>query len=148
MRYYYYILHKATDINMQGNNYVGKTKNLHSRFNKHRECCNDSTNSLYHLKVYNEIRNNGGFDNWVMTILESKEFNGTKKEISEQTNKKERELKELFGGQLNKNRPYITYTEKKELMRRINNKRYASCEEYRKQHKIKMLNRYYEKKND
>jgi hypothetical protein len=148
MRYYFYILHKATDLNIKGLNYVGKSQNIHARFNKHRSSCNDETNSLYHLKVYNEIRNNGGFDNWVMTILESKEFNGTKKEISEQTNKNERELKEKYGGQLNKNRPFITNTEKKELMRIINKQRYASCEEYRKQHKIKMLNRYYEKKND
>lgn len=144
MRYYFYILHKATDINIKGKNYVGKTKNLHSRFNKHRSNYNEP--KFNHFKVYTEIRNNGGFDNWVMTILESREYNGTKKEISEQTNKRERELKELFGGQLNKNRPFITNTEKKELMRRINKQRYASCEEYRKQHKIKMLNRYYENK--
>ena len=52
MRYYFYILHKATDLNIKGKNYVGKTKNIHARFNKHRSSCNDSTNSLYHL---NEI---------------------------------------------------------------------------------------------
>ena len=44
--------------------YIGHTCNLVKRRNKHNNCCNNENGKYYNLKVYQCIRENGGWDNW------------------------------------------------------------------------------------
>ena len=50
--------------------YVGHTTCWKDRkYNHHYHCCNETT-SKYNYKVYQFIRNNGGWDNWDMILIE------------------------------------------------------------------------------
>ena len=46
--------------------YVGHTTNFVQRKQTHKQSCNNN----YNCKLYNVIRNNGGWDNWEMIMLE------------------------------------------------------------------------------
>ena len=44
--------------------YIGHTVNLVARIRRHKCSCNKENNKYYNLKVYQCIRENGGWDNW------------------------------------------------------------------------------------
>lgn len=58
------------DTNIQ-NIYIGYTTNFKDRINVHRRCCNNSANKSYNMRMYEFIRNNGGWDNWTFDILQT-----------------------------------------------------------------------------
>jgi hypothetical protein len=65
-----YLLRHKDDIELQ-NVYIGSTKDFKNRKKAHKSACNNlSNNENYNLKVYQYIRENGGWDNWVMKIIE------------------------------------------------------------------------------
>ena len=53
--------------------YIGSTSQLLcKRKSAHKNSCNDEYNSKkYNLKVYNFIRDNGGFNNWDLILLDN-----------------------------------------------------------------------------
>ena len=53
--------------------YIGSTCNLIKRRNQHKNVCNNSTNKDHNMYVYRFIRNNGGWQNWGLYVIE--EFN-------------------------------------------------------------------------
>ena len=63
----YKICCKDTDIT---DIYVGHTTNINDRIRCHKDNCNYPKNKKYHFKVYDFIRNNGGWDNWNIIVLE------------------------------------------------------------------------------
>jgi len=50
--------------------YVGSTDNLEKRIIKHKSHCNNKNAKKYNYKVYQFIREHGGFDNWKFLWLE------------------------------------------------------------------------------
>tara|TARA_R110002153_G_scaffold273293_1_gene443692 strand:- start:36 stop:572 length:537 start_codon:yes stop_codon:yes gene_type:complete len=50
--------------------YVGSTRNMTQRKKNHKSRCNNVNDEKYNLKVYKTIRDNDGFENWFMVILE------------------------------------------------------------------------------
>lgn len=65
--------------------YIGSTTNFNKRKCQHKRLCNIETASHHHLKIYQTIRLNGGWNNWDMKPLE--EFpceNKTQQVIREQ----------------------------------------------------------------
>ena len=50
--------------------YVGSTANIIQREDMHKEACDDVENKNNHLRVYEFIRENGGWSNWKMVIIE------------------------------------------------------------------------------
>jgi len=50
--------------------YVGHTTNFKNRKNQHKFRCNTLGNPRYHLKIYETMRNNGGWLNWSMIEIE------------------------------------------------------------------------------
>jgi len=50
--------------------YIGSTVNPSRRKCQHKYICNNSQSKMYNLKVYEFIRNTGGFKNWSMVELE------------------------------------------------------------------------------
>jgi hypothetical protein len=77
----YHFVCKDTNVKSE---YVGSTTNFNKRKNHHKnDCCYETSN--HHLKIYQTIRENGGWDNWDMVPLE--EFsceNKTQQVIREQ----------------------------------------------------------------
>ncbi len=50
--------------------YVGHTTNKAKRKQQHKTRCNNPNDEYYNFYVYQFIRNNGGFDNWSMVVIE------------------------------------------------------------------------------
>lgn len=54
------------------NIYVGHTKNFKNRYSKHTDEYNDNKKSkVFDYKLYKNIRDNGGWNNWIMRPLET-----------------------------------------------------------------------------
>lgn len=53
------------------NIYIGSTTNFKVRKNNHKTCCNNDNAKSYNLKVYQFIRDNGGWTEWTMIQLEA-----------------------------------------------------------------------------
>jgi len=59
------IFYKFVCKNLEINScYVGHTTNFNHRKNQHKYCCNTEKSPKYNLKIYEAIRQNGGFNNW------------------------------------------------------------------------------------
>tara|TARA_R110000772_G_scaffold213716_1_gene324244 strand:+ start:445 stop:984 length:540 start_codon:yes stop_codon:yes gene_type:complete len=61
--------------------YIGSTTNYKQRMIRHKTTCNKPNSRHHNLKVYNFIRDNGGFKNWKFEILDEQVLN--KKEALE-----------------------------------------------------------------
>ena len=73
----YKIQHKNLEVK---DFYVGQTTNLKSRRNSHKkDCCNVNSKS-YNASKYTFIRNNGGWSNWEMVVIEEYKEGSTKQE--------------------------------------------------------------------
>ena len=81
--------------------YIGSTTNFIKRKHRHKWNCNNNTekNKKYNLKVYKFIRNNGGFENWTMIMLEQYNCNN-KKELESRERYCIELLKPTLNGQL------------------------------------------------
>ena len=74
----YKLVHNEDHDNI--NIYVGSTTNFIKRKNHHKRDCYNENNKNYNFKVYQHIRINGGFENWVMIQVEPFSCN-SKKEL-------------------------------------------------------------------
>jgi len=88
------------------NIYVGSTTNFKNRKNNHNRRCNNEKDKKYNLPVYKYIRDNGGWNEWVMIPIEEYPCN-SKKELEV----KERYHIDLLRPTLNKNIPTRTVKE-------------------------------------
>jgi hypothetical protein len=59
----------CNDVNIK-DLYVGHTTNFVKRKNGHKSDCNNVNSKQYNIYVYQFIRNNGGWDNFNMVIIE------------------------------------------------------------------------------
>jgi len=50
--------------------YVGHTTDFTKRKHQHKNICNNVNSKSHNFKVYNSIRENGGWDNWSMIEIE------------------------------------------------------------------------------
>lgn len=137
-----YTFYKITCLN---NNvdflYVGSTKNLNNRKWLHKSVCNNPNNSSYNLKLYETIRNNGGWDNWEVRPIGKGIFNNkTDARIEEQ-----RYINELRAN-LNSFRAHMTKDDENEMKKNyvINNhqKVLDSKKQYRDNHKEELKKKY------
>jgi hypothetical protein len=66
--YFYKII--CRDLNIK-DLYVGHTTDFNTRKRSHKNCCNNkSGNVRYHATCYKFIRDNGGWDNWDMVLID------------------------------------------------------------------------------
>ena len=63
-----YMIKKQDDFNNE-NIYIGSTCNFTRRKHKHKTTCNNENDKDYNLKLYQYIRENDGWDAWVMTKI-------------------------------------------------------------------------------
>jgi hypothetical protein len=50
--------------------YIGHTTCYYQRYRLHKSTCNNETSKGYNYKIYKIIRENGGWENWNMVIIE------------------------------------------------------------------------------
>jgi hypothetical protein len=66
-----YVFYKFTCLNDNIKNcYIGSTANLKNRKIKHKSACNNENDKAYNYNVYKMIRENGGWNNWSMVVIE------------------------------------------------------------------------------
>ncbi len=101
-----YILY-CKDISVK-EEYVGQSRNMIDRIVSHKSCVGDKTKSV---KLYNFIRDHGGYENWEFNILEVIPSNIPSNRISTWLNEKEQWWIDRLEPKLNsalKNNPYAT----------------------------------------
>lgn len=103
--------------------YVGHTTSFTKRKTQHKHTCCNENNRDYNFKVYQFIRENGGWENWTMVQVE--EYICSNKREAEA---RERYWYEELKGTLNTNYPARTYKEWVAFNK-------AELKEYYKQHR-------------
>jgi len=111
--------------------YIGHTTNFINRKAKHKSNCNNINGKEYNFKIYNSIRNNGGFENWSMIEIEKYPCN----DINEAT-ARERYYYELLNAKLNTNCPGRNdkeyYQDNKEYKKEYRDNNKDKMQEYNK----------------
>ena len=110
--------------------YIGSTTNMKGRKQGHKNRCNNPNSIKYNYKVYQTIREFGGFDNWDMILVEY--VNATSKQELE---KEERVVIELLQPTLNSSIPTRT---QKEWVEENKEKMQEYHKEYRQDNKTKL----------
>ena len=90
--------------------YIGHTTDFTKRKSHHKYACNHSNNKEYNCKVYKTIRDNGGFENWTIVIVERME----NCKDSEEARSRERYWYEQLSANLNTFRPIVSDDEIKD----------------------------------
>ena len=116
--------------------YVGSTTNLIKRKYYHKYDCNNVNSKAYNHYKYQFIRDNGGFKNWSMILIENYACEN-KRELE----KRERYFMELLNSTLNSYTPFLTEEEKKEQKKEYD----KEWIENNKQHYKDYQKEYYEK---
>jgi hypothetical protein len=119
--------------------YVGSTTDFIRRKRVHKSDCNCETSKNYNVKLYKNIRCNGGWDNFTMIEIEKYNCND-----SNEAHARERYYYELLNATLNSQVPIRSnkeyYEDNKEQINRTQKKYYENNKELIKQYKKK----YYE----
>ena len=115
--------------------YIGSTTNFTERKAKHKFNCTNEKTKNHNLKIYQTMRENGGFGNWRMIQVEAYPCQ-SKRELEA----KEEEIRKEFKAKLNAKRAFRTEEERKEEQEHYNQLYYKENIEKMKE---KMKN-YYE----
>jgi len=116
----------CNDLNIK-DCYVGHTTDMTKRKYTHKNACNNEKNRLHNCKIYQIIRENGGWENWNMVLFEKFPCNDKYEAC-----KREREVYEELGAKMNTKRPYTTQEERKEDLKQIKKQyREENKEEYK-----------------
>jgi hypothetical protein len=123
--------------------YVGHTTNFIKRKQYHKGSCNNENDKAFNYNIYKFIRENGGWENWDMVMIEK-----SKCENSLDAKKKEREYIEQLKASLNMNIPSRTkkehYNDNKEFI-------IEKCKKYVENNKVKVAEnhkKYYDEKKN
>jgi len=111
--------------------YVGHTTNFIKRKQHHKESCINPNNKGYHLKVYQMMRENGGWINWSMIEIEKFPCND-----HNEATKQERYWYEVLNANMNHLNPNRT---KKEYRDSHKEEIAKQGKEYRDSHKEKIF---------
>jgi len=126
----YKICPKNKDLNFC---YVGHTTNFTKRKRDHiKNTTNQNDKKHYHLKHYETIRNNGGWDEWEMTEIEH-----FKCKTKLEARIREQQLIEKYNANLNSLKAHVTEEEKQQTKKMITEKyRIENKAKIREQEKI------------
>jgi len=109
--------------------YVGSTSNFHSRKKCHKSECYNEKRKQYNLKIYQTIRDNGGWDEFKMIQIGTRE-NITKREAEQIEEEYRLELK----GNLNMKRAFLSPEVNKEYHKDYRQTNKERISERKKEH--------------
>tara|TARA_B110000046_G_C12785928_1_gene311011 strand:+ start:108 stop:653 length:546 start_codon:yes stop_codon:yes gene_type:complete len=113
--------------------YIGSTSNFVNRRYQHKHSCVNENNNHHNEPMYNHIRENGGWDNWIMVELEKYPCNDKR-----EAETRERYWIELCKSSLNKKIP----TRSKQEYEQINKETLSQIrKEYQKEYNIQNMSR-------
>jgi len=130
--------------------YVGSTKSLTDRKYSHKQTCNKPNKRNHNCKVYQTIRENGGWENWRMVIVEEC---GDISKI--QARIREEHFRMEFNANMNSCKAFISEDDKKEREKQYREDNKDTIKEQKKQYyetnkdKLKEhMKQYYEANKD
>ena len=127
----YKIQCKNTDVN---DIYIGHTTCYYQRYRLHKSNCNNESAKGYNYKIYKIIRENGGWENWNMIIIEKYPCNNVN-----EAKERERYWIEKESSKLNVSIPNRSKKEYSQLYRIIHKEELAEkAKEYRENNKDKI----------
>jgi hypothetical protein len=130
-----YYIYKICCDNLPEFVYVGSTKAFRQRKADHKNCCNNDNSKNHNNKLYQTIRENGGWENWRMVLIEEcREISFTQARI------KEEEHRVKLNANLNMVKCHTTEEEVKERKKQQATKWHENNKERTKEHK----NKYFE----
>jgi hypothetical protein len=106
MIYYFY---KIVCDNLPNFVYVGSTKAFANRKYRHKGNCNNENGKNYNLKIYQTIRDNGGWDNFRMVCIHQQEVNNKR-----HAEKIEEDYRVELNGNMNTRRAFLSPEQRKE----------------------------------
>ena len=122
-----YVFYKFTCLNDDIKNcYVGSTANLKNRKIKHKSACNNPNDKAYNYNIYKIIRENGGWNNWSIVVIEE-----TQDLTLTQARTKEEEHRIQLKANMNSCSAYLSEESRIERDKNYRKKHY---EENKKQH--------------
>jgi hypothetical protein len=124
----------CNDLNVK-DCYVGHTTDMTKRKWGHKSVCNNEKNKGHNHKIYKIIRENGGWDNWNMLLVEKFPCKDKYDAC-----KREREVYEEIDAKMNTVRPYLTQEEIKQYHKQYDKQYYQINKEYKKE-KFKEYNK-------
>jgi hypothetical protein len=122
--------------------YIGSTCNFTKRKYKHKSDCNNEQSRTHNLKIYAKIRDNGGWDNWTMVVIDE-----AKQLTLRESQAHEEKLRLKYEGNLNNRRAFITKeqdTEAKAAYREANKENTAAYYQANKEAIKKRKAAYYQ----
>jgi hypothetical protein len=119
--------------------YVGSTTNFRSRKNCHKSRCNNEKSKDYNFKIYEFIRANGNWDNWIMIQLE--EYPCKNKREAEL---KEEQIRQERKAYLNSRRAIRTEEDRKNYEKMW----YENNKEKNREHKKEYFKKWYQENKD
>jgi len=123
--------------------YVGHTTNFQTRYRNHKSSCKNSRSKDHNFKIYQIIRENGGWENWSMKEIEKFPCGD-----ANEARARERFWYEYFVADLNENIPNRTIKEYKDEYKEKYKEYFQQYREINKAY-IKNLNKaYYEANKD
>ena len=132
MKHYYFYKLYCIDKNVK-EIYVGSTINIKKRHKLHKSNCTNINDKSYNRKVYQYIRTNGGWDNWLMDVFDEHEC--LNKRVAE---KVEEFYRKSMGATLNGQRCYRSPEELKEYYEKNKEKLKGYQKQYILQNKEKV----------
>ena len=139
-------IYKIEHIENESLIYVGHTTNFKQRKSTHKSSCNKETSKEYNFKLYQIIRDNGGWEMFLMIELEKHPCND-KREAAKRENELMKELK----ANMNKIKSFATNGERLERRRQYYEDNKEHYKEYKAQHIEQLKERskaYYEKNKE
>ena len=109
--------------------YVGHTINMTKRKYQHKFRCHNEKDKSYNYKIYQIIRENGGWENWSMLLVEKFPCKD-----NHEACRREREIYEELGAKMNTIRPYRTQEERKKGDKQYSKQYYQDHKEEHKEH--------------
>ena len=133
----YKLVHKD-DLNDE-NVYIGHTTDMRNRKYAHKDSCNNPNDKAYNQKKYQFIRENGGWDEWLMIEIEKYPCNDAN-EARARERKVQTEIKSKLNTDIAGRTPKEWWIDNKERLKELNkvwrenNKEYLNekMKDYRK----------------
>ena len=119
--------------------YIGHTTDFCQRYKAHKSSCDNELSKSYNTKVYKLIRDNGGWDNWNMVIIEDYPCDNVN-----DARERERYWIEFLSSSLNMVIPNRSKKEYSQIYTIVNRERISACAKKYRENNLDKIKAYIE----
>jgi len=130
-------IYKIEHIDNENLTYVGHTTDFNKRKGQHKSSCKNNNDKAFNYKLYQMIRNNGGFEMFKMIEICKYPCNDRR-----EAERKENEVMKELKSNMNSYKSYITEEEKKYIQKEYYEDNKEKIKQYREDNKEKIKEYY------